>query len=663
LFRSRDVKPSNILIRHDGRALLFDFGLARTDDDQSLTVSGEFMGTPSYVAPEQAAGRTDQIDARADVYSLGVTLFELLTLQLPFRAPSSQELLRRIQTQQPQAPRRLNSQVPRDLETVCLAAIERDLSRRYGSTAELAADLRRFLEFRPVHARAATTWVRVTRFVRRHRAATTVVALSLLLFFGAPTALWLQQRRANAEVQKALTESRAQEREARRQERLATEARDAAEDSERRAVDERDRAEREREKATRINDFLDRMLSSVRPGEDGSKVRVAQILDRSAEEIEGAFPDMPLVEAALRQTIGSSYASLGIYASAREQLERARELQEGHASTDGDIVTTLEVLTFVLAQVGQWELAEQAGEQSIERARLAFGDLDERTLQQRSNYAQLLAHEGRFEKALEQFPELEALCRRSLGDEHPITLTILHNQALALMSAGELEAGVQMIEQALELRERTLGPEDPETLFSMANYAQGLKELGRLDEAEPLLMESIRLNEKVFGETHPYSFAARHNWIGILVARGDNARALGLEQELYQEQLEFHGGQETADSLRSLNTIAAVTFLEGDAEEAARKIRKAYDARLEILGPDHPDTLESAINLTFLEAQCGRFPEAEAAAEGYLALLDALEDPPRPALVEILQLLQQLYQQRGSAEKAAEVQQRLESLR
>src|SRR5690606_23678131 len=148
-----------------------DFGLADLESEASLTLTREFVGTPSYVSPEQIGGGAERVDARTDVHSLGVTLYELLTLRLPFRGRTTQQVLRGIQTREPPRPRRLNPLVPRDLETVCLTAMEKAKVRRYASAADFAADLRRFLEGRPVAARPVGVLTRGLRFVRRHRAA------------------------------------------------------------------------------------------------------------------------------------------------------------------------------------------------------------------------------------------------------------------------------------------------------------------------------------------------------------------------------------------------------------------------------------------------------------------------------------------------------------
>jgi serine/threonine protein kinase/tetratricopeptide (TPR) repeat protein len=164
----RDVKPSNILLDRDGRWVLVDFGLVHESEAEALTRSGEMVGTLTYMSPEQVS--RSQVDARADVYALGVTLYECLTLRPPYRGESDHEVQRAILFEEPVRPRSLNPRLHRDLETILLKALEKNPQRRYPSAAELAADLRRFLRYEPIHARAQSRWSRLARRAVKHKA-------------------------------------------------------------------------------------------------------------------------------------------------------------------------------------------------------------------------------------------------------------------------------------------------------------------------------------------------------------------------------------------------------------------------------------------------------------------------------------------------------------
>jgi Protein kinase domain len=164
----RDLKPSNLLLSPDGRLSLNDFGLARMLEQPGMTMTGEFVGTPLYMAPEQIAAGRVPIDQRADVYSLGATLYEMLTLQAPFRGERRDQVIAQVMHKDPPAPRRINPKIPVDLETICLKAMEKDPDRRYQTAGQLADDLRRYVNRFAISARRAGPAARAAKWIRRH---------------------------------------------------------------------------------------------------------------------------------------------------------------------------------------------------------------------------------------------------------------------------------------------------------------------------------------------------------------------------------------------------------------------------------------------------------------------------------------------------------------
>jgi tetratricopeptide (TPR) repeat protein len=213
----RDIKPANFLLDASGRLWVTDFGLARLQDENGLTMTGDLLGTLRYMSPEQALAKRGYLDHRTDIYSLGATLYELITLQPAIEGEDRQEILRTIAYDEPIRPRRLTPTIPRELETILLKAMSKEPQSRYAAAQELADDLRRFLEHRPVVARRPSLLDRAVKWARRHRpvvasGAAGILAVAAILAGGLG---WIVRDRAareeaiEGEVRRALSEATA----------------------------------------------------------------------------------------------------------------------------------------------------------------------------------------------------------------------------------------------------------------------------------------------------------------------------------------------------------------------------------------------------------------------------------------------------------------------
>ena len=246
----RDVKPANVLLDVHGGAHLADFGLAHRQDSQDkLTQEGAVLGTPAYMAPEQAAGRKDEVLPASDQYSLGMVLYEMLCGEVAFRGQVGFVISQQI-NQEPEAPRKRRAEVPRDLETICLKALAKDPEKRYENCQELADDLRRFLDDEPIQARPLGPMERAWRRVRRNPAvAGLVLAVAFTLVTGASVATFFAVRanvnatRADLKAEEADRESHRATEQARRAKEAEGEAKEAAGRADRNAKDAKDAAE------------------------------------------------------------------------------------------------------------------------------------------------------------------------------------------------------------------------------------------------------------------------------------------------------------------------------------------------------------------------------------------------------------------------------------
>ncbi len=226
----RDLKPSNVLLTADGRPKITDFGLAkRLDSDSRQTQSGAIMGTPSYMAPEQAWGHTRQIGPLSDLYALGAILYEMLVGRPPFHGASALETLELARTQEPVPPTRLQPKIAVDLETVCLKCLQKDPAKRYRDAGALAEDLQRFLDGRPVQARPVGVPERLARWCRRNpriAALMATVAALLVTVTAVSSYAAVSLKRLNGQLEEANQAESAARDEAQTNEREAIKARD-----------------------------------------------------------------------------------------------------------------------------------------------------------------------------------------------------------------------------------------------------------------------------------------------------------------------------------------------------------------------------------------------------------------------------------------------------
>ncbi|MCE9635305.1 MAG: serine/threonine-protein kinase [Planctomycetes bacterium] len=576
----RDVKPSNVLLRRDGFALLFDFGLASVEDEATLTLTHGFVGTPHYASPEQASGATDSLDARTDVFSLGATLYEALTLRLPFPGPTTHEVLRRIQTWEPDPPTALNAAIPKDLETVVLAALEKDRERRYASAAAFADDLRAAITGRKVRAKRAGLLERGLRSVKRGRALTDLL---------------VEQQTRNAELRSAVLRAEANE-------RLAIER-----EAETRAA--LARAEVEREKADRIRKFLESMLASADPDRDGRDVRVADLLNRAADDAERSFADRPEILASVLYTITTCRLGLG---QAPEALV--------------------------------------SGRRSLAAALRAGDESEPMAIEIRSALGVTLGYMGDFAESATELERVARLAARRFGPDHRETLQFQSNLAHALTCARRNEEAITILRDTLERARRVVGPDHEVTQLSCNNLALAIKEVDRTsDEAVALLRECLASRRRTLGEKHPLVARTLSNLGSILALRPEHhaeaEAALGESLVVLTEiQGESHIG--TVAAMHNFATLLADL---GRWDEAEVLLRKVVDNIARIVVPTDPRLAMSRGQLARVLHHLGRRDEAERQVRSAIDILAAAGNSPRTTSMH--DLLAEILRSAGTSEE------------
>ena len=523
----RDLKPANILVQDvDGQPVprIIDFGLAKAtqpgvEGESLYTRFGGFVGTPGYMSPEQCDESAD-VDTRSDVYSLGVVLYVLLTGCLPFEQKSGrdqavEQMLRRVREQDPPRPstkvsgdretaasaaaargteaKQLVSLLRGDLDWITMKALEKDRTRRYGTAAELAADISRYLKHEPVTARAAGLPYRVRKYVRRHRVAVGVAAGLVAVLAGFAVNEAIQVRRIT----------------------------------------------RERDRADRIAQFMTDIFKVSDPSEHVGEVTAREVLDKASENIKTGLANDPELQARLMHVMGKAYSSLGDYSRAEPLFESSIRIGSATLGRDDrETLDTMNDLGFAKFQQGDFAGAEKLQRYAFDTERRALGEDNPDTLHAATNLATTLAESGKRTEAITLARRALDKKKRVFGPESFDVLVSMDNLSAMLEQEGQLAEADQLERKTLEIQLRRFGEENLGTVTSMLNLADIQRKMGKDEEAEKLYRQTLALEARVLGPNQPETAETKYGLACLLAHRGQKEEALSLLGQAIDHGLE-----------------------------------------------------------------------------------------------------------------------------
>jgi eukaryotic-like serine/threonine-protein kinase len=618
----RDLKPSNVMVAiHDSGPMVkvIDFGIAKAigmglTDRTLVTRTGQLLGTPEYMSPEQAEMSALDIDTRADIYSLGVMLYELVVGALPFDLTAKPDYviwhtLREQDVPRPSTrlaglghtlpviardrrttPETLRREVRGDLDWIILKAMDKDRTRRYDTANGLALDVERHLNNEPVRARPPSTQDRMTKFIRRNRIPVIAGSVAIIAILAGAAAATVGFVHARQEQRRA------------EQSALA--------------------AEQSAATAEQVSEFLTGLFRVSNPSEAlGSTITAREVLDLGAERIRTELADQPTVQAPLMRTMGVVYRNLGLYDASAALLERAVAIGSDPAVGDpAELARALQALGISYRRQGRAADAESALRRAVEvnRARGAT---------ETAEFASIV---------------------RSLAAVHQVL--------------GRYADAEPLLREALSIQERVLVPDDPDIGITVSNLGAMYLRQRRPADAEPYLRRALGIAETVHGADHPWVADELSN-LGALYSLLDrHAEAEAAYTRAY-EIMSRVLDPDHPDMARILNNLGEASFARGDYGEAETRLVTALAIKERSVGPDHisvPTTLKWLGNVY---REQGRYEDAEPLYIRALAIYDRTMDRPDAAVGETLEEYARLLRATGRAAEASTMEARAARIR
>lgn len=631
----RDLKPSNIVVAagDDGAShaaptvKILDFGLARiTESDvnaTAVTEMGVLKGTLAYMSPEQTRGDPGEIDLRTDVYSLGVILYEMLTGVSPYDTHSG-SLVDIVRTICESSPVPLRNAWPagwrpdHDLETIVGKALEKEAAQRYNSAAALSEDVGRYLDSRPIAARAPSSLYQMRKFARRNRALVGGIMATFVVLVAGVIVSTTFGLRASAQRRAAEEATRNTEAVVDFQRRMLSEI-DASKMGSDLAASLREKLRSSLREKGESDAAIARALASFDTGlEKISTTDVAlamidhNVLKRALDTSAKRFDNRPLIRAQLRQSIGETYYSLGLLDRAEPTLVSAIALYDSLLGENSKAATDARhSLALVYTWEGRADEAEPLFHRVIAYSVRTYGDEDTLTLAARNDLAVLyMDTEGRQAAAESLLTSAIKVMQARYGDDNVGTLAAKANLALLLEQEDRLAEAETLSVAVLAGRRKVLGEHDPVTMQSVNNLAIIYNKTGRPNLAEPLILEDYENTRKTLGEEHP-------------------------------------------DILPTMSNLGKVYILEGKFDQAAQVLEKAVATSKKVMPPGFFGTGITLQNYGEALAGLHRDREAESALLEAYHILEPDRGADDPGVSRCAGMLADVYQRMGRSGDAA----------
>lgn len=656
----RDIKPSNILLDVHGGSWITDFGLAKARGDVDLTRPGDIVGTLRFMPPERIKGK---LDHRSDIYSLGLTLYEMLALRSAFDETEGARLAHCITNDDPHPLRSLNPAVPADLATIIHKAIARDPDDRFQDAGELAADLRRLLDDEPIRSRKVGTAERLWRWCRRNPliSGTWAGALGVILVITALAFSSVNQARVKAEGAEAETKVALHEKsELLVQANVAKEQANAAKESEAVA---RKLAERKERESTNVSKFLvEGLMGQTLPGlKSDDEVTVRFALRAAADSVGNYFQNDSLGEAAVRDVLGQAFLASDEYRHAVEQLQISTGLRQNQLGEDDDSTLRSRLLLGrALLGVDDFDRAqtlladvfnrrekvfgiEHAATQEVLRELAIVSVSRQQPIEARKILARLLNDtaptisdrdrtKARFVDAVAVFmtgntdaakSQLESAFRDesripASSDAHPQLNIEMRRLLFELQPDIGAKRTKELMGLLISTRGAAYGLDSPELLTDRYRLAWQQLGAGHITKANEIAGQVLASQTKLYGDHHTLTLATKELLARTLVMSNRFEEAKPVLVELIRTHRAM-GGIHDRTTLKLMNNLAGCYSLTNQLDESRNQYEQLLDLTTRHLGALDPYTAAVEDNLIKVLLKNGEFANAETLLVNVLA--------------------------------------------